>query len=263
MAFDLADAMAPTPGDTRVFAIGVVQSIDSATNRMRVYVDGAYAVLPYMPGTYIAADTVMILRDPYGSGSGQVVIGRFGTPPPPPTPPPTSFPVAPPPPAALPPTTVSASAVILPTWSGSWRSIRSAYDRWNTDQHGGASTLWQGNNYGSGPMTGIAVYGDQVVALGAISIESMTVDLVAADESGTPVLLGTAQSTAYPGAPSGIGPLVNGAYGQTDLVGSGMAELLRNGSVKGLLLVGSNYLGIRGTSLGNGMALRINYTKAA
>lgn len=231
---------------------GVVTVINAPSSRLTVTVDGVSMVLPYVSGTYTVSGNVAVFLDP-ASTLGGIVLGPLGNPPVAPVAP--GAPVAP-----VAPGVGTFTALILPTWSGSWRAIRAAYDRWNTSAYGGASSLYQGDAFGSGAMTGVAVYGDQVVGLGAIAITAMTVHSVIATGSGTPVFQGTPQGTAYPGAPAPSGSTASGT-GDVDLVASGIAEAMRTGAVKGLCTVGGSYLAVRGTSLADGMALAVTYTK--
>jgi hypothetical protein len=153
-------------------------------------------------------------------------------------------------------------ALILPTWSGTWSTKWSKWNAWQAtrSEYGGAATLYQGDKYGSGVLTGVAVYGDQVAGLGATSITSMTVEVALATyDTGTPILQGAPTGDAYPSGLSPSGATVSG-FGLVDLVASGIAEAMRTGAVKGLCAVGSNYLGLSGTSR-NGMALRVTYTR--
>lgn len=231
---------------------GVVTAIDVPNARLTVNVGGVSMTLPHNAGTYTVAGSVTVLLDP-ASTMGGLVLGALGNPP--------VGPEAPPAPTAPDSATVGTfTALIRPQWSGSWRSIRSAYDRWNGSAYGGFTSLYQGNAYGSGAMTGIATYGDQVVGLGALSITAMTVRSVLATGAGTPIFQGTPQGTPYPGAPTPSGGTASGA-GDVDLAGT-IAEGLRTGAYKGLCTVGGDYLAVRGASLADGMALSITYTRA-
>lgn len=248
--------ISPVAAVAPLWRSGTVTAISAPTSRITVTVDEASMVLPHVSGTYTVAGLVAVLLDP-AYATGGIVLGPLGNPPPPPPPP--VIPAAP----SVPPTfTVGTfTALILPTWSGSWRTIRSAYDRWNTTSYGGPSSLYQGNSYGSGAMVGIATYGDQIAGLGALTITAMTVTSTLATGSGSPVFQGTAQGTPYPGAPAPSGGSASGV-GQVDLVASGIAGAMRTGAIKGLCTVGGSYLAVRGMSLADGMALSITYTRA-
>ena len=253
----VAGVIGPAVAASPIWLPGVVTAINTTTSRLTVTVGGVSMVLPYVSATYTVSGNVAVLIDA-ASTTGGVVLGPLGNPPAPPAPPAPR----PKPPAPRPkPTIGTFTALILPIWSGTWRSSRAAYDRWNTGTYGGASSLYQGNSFGSGPMTGIAVYGNQVAGLGALSITSMIVRSVLAVGSGAPVFQGTAQSTPYPGAPSTYGATAAGT-GDVDLVACGIANDFRIGGTKGLCTVGTDYLAVRGTSLANGMALAITYTRA-
>ena len=231
---------------------GVVTAIDAPNSRLTVTVDGTAMVLPHVSATYSVSGNVAVFLDP-ASTLGGIVLGPLGNPPAAP-----AAPAAPLAPTA--PTVATFQSLILPTWSGSWSARVPAYDRWNTSRYGGPSSLYQGNQYGSGPMTGIAVYGDQVVGLGALAITSMTVNSQLATGAGAPVFQGTPQGTPYPGPPTPSGPGPAG-LGQVGLDAS-ICEAFRTGGDKGLCTTGAAYLAVRGTSLADGMALTVNYTKA-
>jgi hypothetical protein len=167
-----------------------------------------------------------------------------------------------------PPATESVTVTIKPKWSGTWRNSRNAWDRWNVDRYGGRSTLYQGDGYGSGPLTGLAVYGTQVRDLGAISIESITVTLIGADLASGGVTItvqGSSNGTQPSGAPSSSGATASGTPGRagTDKVAlpSSVREDFRTGAVRGLATVGSAYGAVRGTSAAAGMALAVKYTR--
>jgi len=235
-----------------LWAQGVVTAIDAPNSRLTVTVGGASVVLPHVSGTYTVSGTVAVLLDP-ASTAGGIVMGPFGNPP-------VTVEAPSTPAAPVAPSVGTFTAVVLPTWSGSWRAIRSAYDRWNVGSYGGRSDCYQGSAYGSGAMTGIAVYGDQVVGLGALSITAMTVNSVGVTGSGSPQFQGTPQGTPYPGAPTPSGAAPAGV-GQVGLDAS-ICEAFRTGAFKGLCTVGAAYLAVRGTSLADGMALTVTYTKA-
>lgn len=247
--------LGPRPGsDTRTTVVAQLISIDTGTNRATVTVDGSQPMeLPYNPAAvYTGYTTVMCLRNPI-TGRVEFVMCPIGTqdvvttpsPPVPPTPPPT----------------VTATATIVPVTSATWSAKWGRYSAWQPTRYGGTTTLYQGNKYGSGALTGIAVYGDQIVNLGALSITSMTVGVrIATPDSGTVTLQGTSSGSLPGSAPSGGGGTASGT-GAVDLVASGIAAAMLAGTVKGLVLVGGTYLGIYGAA-NAGMALNITYTRA-
>lgn len=65
-------------GDDRPWTTGSVAAVDTAGGRLEVLVDGARSVLPRVDGDYRPGDTVLILRDPDATGSGQLVVGTLG-----------------------------------------------------------------------------------------------------------------------------------------------------------------------------------------
>ncbi len=161
--------------------------------------------------------------------------------------------------------TVQVTQTIGPQWSGSYRHSAGAWDRWNTGRYGGRSTLYQGNGQGSGPMTGLAVYGDQLVNLGATSIDRARVALRSVGlASGSPAVTvqGTASGTQPGGAPVTGGETASGMGAWVDLP-SGIREAMRTGGVKGLALVGAAYSAVAGAGNGDGMVLEITYTRPA
>lgn len=172
-------------------------------------------------------------------------------------------------PTPPPPEQVTKTITITPTWSGSYRHAYSQWDRWNTDRYGGRSTLWQGNKYGSGDMTGLATYGNRIEDLDADEIISIEVTLRGAGmNSDHPsfVLQGSPHGSKPGGAPSSSGGTVSsgsGNPGKSNAVkvslSSGMREAFRTGTFKGLCVVGSGYGGVRGTSAADGMALKVTY----
>lgn len=167
--------------------------------------------------------------------------------------------------APEPPATIQVEQTINPQWSGSWRDGR-GWDRWNVDRYGGRSTLYQGNDFGSGPMKGLATYGDQLVNLGAISIDAIAVNVEAVTGSGAAVV----QGSPHGGPPTGA-PVSSGDTASTGALGTGgrgaaflsptTREGMRTGAVRGLALVGASYLGVRGTP--DGMSITVLYTRPA
>lgn len=246
----------PRPGAlSRVCDVAQLVAVDGDTQRATVSLRGSEAFdLPYLPGVYTGYTTCLVLCDPLDGGRAVYVLGPVGVQVDPPTPP------APPPPPSS-GGTVSATAVILPIWSGTWRATRGAWDRWNTDRHGGRSTLYQGNAYGSGPVTGLAVYGDQVVGLGATAITDMQVAVTIATGSGTPVIQASGAGTPPSGAPGFGGDTVSG-IGWVPL-SAAMRTAFLAGAAKGLGLVGGDYLAVYGTGRADGMALRVTYERPA
>jgi len=175
-----------------------------------------------------------------------------------------SYPILAPPGPVL----VTRTTTITPEWSGTWRAIRSAWDRWNVDRYGGRSTMYQGNAYGSGDLTGLATYGSQITALKAVDITSMVLTLVGADvASATVRVQGSSNSSRPAGAPSVTGSTFTGSPGESGkdnvAVPSSVRDAFRTGAVKGLVVNGSGYTAVRGTSLASGMALKVTYTKFA
>lgn len=254
---DLAQALSPS-GDRRPWVIASLLAVDTVANRASVSIDGSLAVwLPYVPGTYTGATTVFVLRDPHSSGAGQLVLGPAGVEAVPAVPPPA----APAAPEAQDPLGAGEQATVLirPTWSGTYRVIRAAWDRWNTDRYGGRSTLYQGDSFGSGTLKGMAVYGTAVRDLGALRIVSIVVSTPIATGSGSVVLQGSPSGTKPAGAPSVSGATASGTTSVS--LPSPVCESFRTGDLRGLVSNGASYRGTYGTSKANGMTLAVTYIR--
>lgn len=240
---------------------GTVTAINSTDGVMTVAALGGSYTLPYNAGTYSVGTKVHVLRDAGAFGAPVHVLGTQGNY----VPPATGVPGGG---SENPAQLTDREAVIQPQWSGSWRSSAGRYGSWNVDRFGGPSTLYQGNAYGSGPMTGLAVYGDQIVGLNAVQITRMQVNVYRADNSSSSAIAPTLQpatnGSAPSGAPSTTGATVNGpgiapgGFAQVDLPSS-VFETFRTGGAKGLAMVGSTYAGFLGTSRGDGMAIKVQY----
>lgn len=248
-----------TEGD--LIVAGVVDVIDSGSGELTVTALGEQYVLPYNPGTYVVGTPVHVMRDPQRFGAPVFVQGPQG-----------NFagaiPSTPGGGVSNPGQTTTRQAVIVPQWSGSWRSGFSRWDTWNTDRYGGRPTLWQGNGFGSTPMTGLATYGDQFANLNAVSFSRMRVNVYRGDTSSssakTPVLQPSPHGSKPAGAPTVSGAtatgaaLTPGALAVIDLP-SGVFEAFRTGASKGLATVGTDYAGFLGTSRADGFAVTVDY----
>jgi len=225
----------------------------SGTTTATVSWNGSSFTLPFLAGMYgtLPRDVWISLSD---WGQPVLVHGPSAIAPPPPPPPPPEPDV---------PATVQVQQAIGPQWSGTFRQIRGAWDRWNTDRYGGRSTLWQGDAHGSGPLVGYAAYGSQVAALGAISIDRIQVAVRNAGSGGGPAtLIGTTQNFPAPaGGPSGTGATTSGE-GWVDLHPATF-EAWRTGGIGGLATVGGNYAAFAGAGNGDGMTLVVTYTRNA
>jgi hypothetical protein len=252
-------AMGPNHGDLRPFVVARLLDINTVTNLAQVSIDGSDAVwLPFWPGTYTNITTVWVLRDPYNSGSGQVVAAPCYAEPPADVPPPPS---APPAPGTAEPAPTNRTALIRPTYSGTYRVIRSAWDRWNVNRYGGSSTLYQGDAFGSGTLIGLATYGNQVSALGALTISKIVVTTELATGSGNVTLQGSPHASRPAGAPSSSGSTSSGSSSVT--LHSSICEGLRTGAFKGLCTVGANYRATYGKARATGMVMAVTYTRPA
>lgn len=258
--------LGPTKSDT-VRPVGRVTAVDAGANTATVSIGTASFTLPYIPGpTYVVDQDVYVLREPRLGGQPTLILGPCSVAPAgstddddaPSTPPPVG-------------TTTTATKTITPAWSGTWSVYRGAWDRWNTERFGGRSTLYQGDPAFSvhGPFKGLAVYGDQIVNLNATAITKLEVRLRGAglDLASYPsvTVQGSPHGTKPAGSPSSSGPTASGSPGRSGAVWVALPADIRAGflagSMKGLALVGSGYNAVRGTSSGDGMALRVTYTR--
>lgn len=252
--------------ETPEIVTGKVTAINTGSGTLTVATLGGSFPLPFTAGTYAVNAIVHVLRSPQKLGAPMFVLGPTG-----------AFAGADPGGSdgvgSNPQETVQRQRTIGPQWSGTYRAGY-GWDRWNTDRFGGRSTLWQGSEPGlvSG-LTGLAVYGDQIVNLGAVSILSIVVHLYRIDTSyahlsRAPVVQPSPAGSQPPGAPPVTGATAAGAAlfpGQaTDIALPGsVLDGFRTGAYKGLATVGGAYGGFAGTSRGDGMLLTVQYTVKA
>lgn len=240
----------------RPAVLGTVVSGPSGGGNLVVRIEGVEYTVPAPTGAYSVDSTAWIMLDEWGTPF--LAIGPSSTVPPPvptPTPPP-------------PPTTATATATIGPQVSGTWSHSSSRWGSWNAGRYGGASDIYQGNGYGSGPLTGFAGYGDQIVNLGAVSIDEITLAARKTADGNSAVL--TVQGSGSGGRPGGA-PGGSGDTVSTSPIGSGqfgglaftpaMREAFRTGGLKGLVAIGGQYGGFGGTSTPGSFVLQIRYTR--
>lgn len=260
--------LGPIEGASSI-AQGKVVSVNAAAGTLKVRVLESNVDLPYLPGTYAVNTAVHVMRSAGRYGLPEVVLGPAGN----------STQDGPGQPGGgssggggL----VTRQAVILPAWSGSWSTRYSRWDTWNTSRYGGRSTLWQGDGYGSGVMRGLAVYGDQVVNLGAVQIDSISAAVYRADSSVSagkvPVLQAASDGAKPAGAPNlggatASGPALTPGNGAQVALPGAVLEGYRTGAYKGLATVGNDYAGFSGTPdrapvRADGMALTVIYKVA-
>lgn len=241
--------------------VGRVTAVNTAAGTLTVATVGGSYDLPFASGTYSVGTLVHVWRSAERLGMPVFVLGQQGN-------------YAGVDPGGVsagagnPPQSVLREIVFRPQWSGSWRSGYSRWNTWNTDRYGGPSTLWQGSGYGSTAMTGLATYGDQIVNLGASSIESASVLVYRADTSVStgvaPTLQPSTNGSQPGGAPTVAGATATGpsltpeAGAWVDLPSGVLAGFLA-GTYKGVALVGSGYGGFYGTAKGDGMLLKLQY----
>lgn len=242
---------------------GKVTAINAGAGTLTVATLGGSFTLPYTSGTYTVGGNVQVLRDPASFGAPFYVAGPEG-----------NFsgtdPGAGSGGATNPGVVESRQVTIGPQWSGSWTGSR--WDNWNVYQtaYGGRAALYQGQGYGSPPMQGLAVYGDQIVNLAAQQITRMQVTLDrpssgSGSGSGPAVLQPSPHGGAAPaGGPAPSGASASVAIGRGTRVTvdlpSSVFEAFRTGTAKGLALVGSSYLNLFGADRAGAMTLTIQYS---
>lgn len=241
--------------------MGKVVAINTSAGTLTVDALGGQYKLPYNAGTYTVGAPVYVRRDPAQFGEPVHVDGLQGNyVAPDPGTPGEGAPNA--------PKLVSRQAVLQAQSSGSWRSSQGRWNSWNVDRFGGPSTLYQGDQYGSGPMTGWAGYGNQVADLRAEEITGMWVNVVRADNSTSfgrvAVIQGSPDGSRPGGAPGGSGDTASSSSltpgrGEGVALPSSTFNTWRTGGFKGIRLTGSEYAGFYGTSRADGMALTVNY----
>lgn len=242
------------PRDTAILC-SVVSGPTSG--KLTVYFDGANTVVPAMPGAYTVGQSAWVLLSDWGK---PILVLGPSTEPAPGAPPST--------PGGGGTSTIVVNTAIGPQISGTFRSGY-GWDRWNTDRYGGASDVYQGNAYGSGALAGFAGFGDQVVNLGAISIDYMALvaNKTADGNNATLVVQGSADGGRPAGAPSSSGDTASasiGSGGQGLLIFTPtMREAFRTGALKGLVAIGSDYGGFGGTATPGSFVLSIQYTRYA
>lgn len=238
----------------------IVGVFGTGTGTVTVQYQTVSYTIPTASGTYTAGQSAWVILDEWGvpvvavGPSTQVAPGYGG---------------------ATPPgggSTIAATAIVGPQASGTWRVDLGRWDSWNTDRYGGAADVYQGSWSGSGPFYGWAGYGDQIVNLGATTIDNITLTLVKQSGDGlaaAPVVQGSAAGTRPPGGPVGgpwgtatPGTLGPGASGYVALPAA-LCEAFRTGAAKSLVAVGSDYGAFGGTSTPGAFVLQIAYTRPA
>lgn len=255
----------PAAADARMLVQGLLVAVNTITNRATVSIDGSSGIVMVAQpsGSYVVGNVVNVLKNPRAGADQYLCLGPTGGT----TVDVPAIPVAP-------PTTTTATVIILPEWTGTWDTDSSRFDNWNLSRtiYGGRSTLYQGDKYGSGPLVGLATYGDQIKNLGALTIVSIEVTLRGAGLAETvfpPVKLRAATNATPAGAPAPAGATVSASPGKTGVVqvalDAGVLDGYRTGTYKSIALAGTGsgeYSAVRGTSDADGMALTVNYTRA-
>lgn len=255
-----APARADTDRGMPVRVAGLL-GVDEETHTASITLPGAGVIagVPAVQTVYAGVPLVHVLME---SGRPVLVIGPARVddvpdpaPPQPPDPAPGPAPVV--------------GVTVSPSGSGTWRTSRGAWDRWNV-----ATDVYQAGSAGSGPLIGLAWYGDRFVGLRASSISLVRVRIVSSGNPGagpwTATLRGCPSGSRPGGAPTFTGDTVNvtipsgaGGVAHVDLPPS-MREALRTGAIRSLGLVGSAYGGTIGTRGGSLMwQCTINHQPAA
>lgn len=242
--------------DLRGILVTTVQDVDTATGRVLATVGGDTSVwLLALEGSYTAGDPVAVLRNPW-TGRAELVLGAL----------PAGALTDPAPPVGGDPVYETVVTTIAPTFTGTWSARPGAWAVW---QPANPARWTQGSTGDSGPLVGLATYGDRIAGLRATSIERVEVLArdVPHDGGIAPLTLATAAHTARPDGPpvtAGEAGTVTLAPGATDWISldldAAQLDAYRTGHLAALALVGSGYRALRGADVG-GAHLRITYTR--
>lgn len=164
--------------------------------------------------------------------------------------------------------TVTGSRAVAAQTSGTWRAARRAWDAW-----GDPTDTYQAGTSTSGPLTGVAMYGDHLVALGASKITAATLSLVQSPSGNATPWTAIVQGCSNGALPEDRAPTLSGATALLSMPGSHHAgaavsvdlpaEMLNGfhaGSIRGLGLVGDTYGAVLGPGRqGQAWVLTITY----
>lgn len=230
----------------------------TGTGTVTVAYQGASWTIPAASGTYTVNQSAWVSLDEWGTPI--LAVGPSTTP----------EPFAPTATAPTTGATVTATATIGPQVTGTWRTP-SGWEQWNVGRYGlGNYPVYQGNAWGSGPLTGFVGYGSQVANLGATQILSITTSAYKNADGATAALIvqGTATGTRPGGAPSSsgdtatTGAVPSGGTGKLAFTAN-MCEAFRTGAAEGLAAIGSQYGGFAGFGVPPSFVLNITYTKSS
>lgn len=260
------DAWVVMDGSQPLYALGPVTTGDgyargtvasTAGGNAVVNVDeGDQVTVPLISGTYSGGDRLWLLQDAWGAPvMGAEWLSSSGT-------------------ETKKPTAGSGSAAsdggsgsslrparearqFGPSSVGTYRYSKSAWNNWQPGRFGFPAVAYQGSKYGSGSLVGVFAFGDQIVGLGATSIDSAVITLRRSDGDGgiaAPVAVGVSTGVAGGGAPVGVtgtygGSGAGGGGGSSIVLGSDVCSALRTGAVKGIGLVGGTYSAWVGATL--------------
>lgn len=244
---------------TEQFSVATLTSLNTTSMRGSVRLDDTvYSNIPYIAGAYTTGSSVFVGLDIAKLGQPGLILGPAPVPP-------SARPRQPASPRPAPPVTYTTRVItIRPTWSGTYSHKRGTWDRWNVNRYGGRSTLYQGNAYGSGDLTGCAVYGNKAQNLVATSIVSGQLYLKGAGigtTSRSVAVRGITNGTKPGGAPTQTGDTATRAVPASGGVWLTLTPSMRSGllsgAIKGFALVGGGYAAVLGTSYQAGMMLRL------
>lgn len=208
--------------------------------------EGDSVTIPLLSGSYATGDRVWVLLDAWGSPVvGSEWLSSSGT-------------------EVKKPTAGSGSSAgdggssgslrpvrsqvqLAPSSVGTYRYSKSAWNSWQPGRFGFPAVAYQGSKYGSGTLVGVFGFGEQIVGLGASSIDSATITMRRSDADGgviAPVAVGVSTGAAAGAAPVGVTGTYGGSGagsggGSTIQLGADVCNGLRTGAVKGIGLVGT------------------------
>lgn len=253
-ALDLIDSTpaddSPRPGADRAqVAVAMVTGVSAGGRMVSVSLLGSAPIaLPATASTWTGVRTANVLLDP-DTGRPVYVLGPATTP--------TGQIPHTAPGADYAETKAMRSAVITPDWSGTHRAGH-GWDHWNTSRFGGRSDLYQGASGVSGPLRGMATYGQAITALAATRVIEATLSL-----TGNGASPGTWQTTIQAASRTDNGPATTGGARSATITGDQATEVDITALAPGLLaghglaLVGGLYGGVLGT--GSSMSIALTY----
>ena len=239
-----ADDGPRTGSDRTMVAVARVLDVANGGTTVTVSLLGSAGItLPAPASTWTGVATAHVLLDP-DTGRPVHVLG--------PAPAPKTAPASFKPPEA---STRTITCTAHPTWTGTYATTPTGWGRFNAAIVGHPRDLHQGDA-GTGILTGLATYGQQIPAIGAIKITRAA--LTATGNAAKPnTWTATLQCATYSDTgPQPTGPQVTGTItgNQTSTIDvTALADGLLAG--QGIALVGAVYGGLRG--VGSSMVLSL------